>query len=74
MVLSYMWLTLANVKELKQIHVNILDLIDARRAGTRVRTFRSAGEMMRYTRDSGKIMPIWVVKEDRFLSALLKKL
>ncbi|KAF1346895.1 hypothetical protein BDV97DRAFT_391798 [Delphinella strobiligena] len=52
----------------------ILDLIDARRAGTRVRTFGSAGEMMRYTRESGKIMPISVVKEDRFLSALLKKL
>ena len=59
---------------LRRIHVNIIDLMDSRRMGTTVRTFRTANQMMAYTRQTGKIAPLHVVKGDGFVSTLLKEI
>lgn len=60
-------------KALRNFHVNLVDLIDCRRAGTRVHRFSSAQALREYTANTpGKIFPKRAAKEDGFLKALLR--
>jgi hypothetical protein len=47
---------------LKGVYVNIVDLINARRMGTRVRVFNSFAEFRNYTRQPGKTINREVAK------------
>ncbi|KAI9720667.1 MAG: hypothetical protein M1812_002847 [Candelaria pacifica] len=58
-------------KELQRVHVNIVDLVDSRRNGTKVRRFDSHQELKIYTR-GGKVFPKKAAKKDGFLKALLR--
>jgi hypothetical protein len=53
------------------VWVNIVDLVDCRRTGEKVRRFESRGELRLYTRNRGKTFPKEEAKEDGFLAALL---
>lgn len=41
---------------LSQVFVNIIDLLDSRRAGTQVRTFRSRRKLAEYTKSRDKFL------------------
>jgi hypothetical protein len=49
-------------------HVNIVDLIDTRNTGRRVKVFNSVQELSMYTKDSGKYFP----KENAYAGGVLK--
>ncbi|EFR04891.1 hypothetical protein MGYG_07893 [Nannizzia gypsea CBS 118893] len=59
-------------KALAKVHVNIIDLIDARRTGAPVTIFRRVQELRQYTQKTQKIFPKEVAKQDGFLKALLR--
>ncbi|KAI9676361.1 MAG: hypothetical protein M1817_000518 [Caeruleum heppii] len=61
-------------KALRTVHVNIVDLIDSRRAGTSVRRFKSRAALIEYTRETNKIYPRALAKADGFLKALLREI
>ncbi|CAL1699400.1 unnamed protein product [Somion occarium] len=61
-------------KALARVHVNLYDLIDARRLGKRVKVFRSLPEMRNYTLQTGRIFPKDRAKAGGVLRALLREI
>ncbi|TKA78295.1 hypothetical protein B0A49_02051 [Cryomyces minteri] len=62
-------------KALNSVNVNLVDLINARRAGESVKCFRTRKELVAYTRKTpGKIFPKELAKQDGFIRALLVQL
>ena len=51
-------------------HVNLSDLLDTTRQGTRVHVFASEAELRTYTQETGRLFP----KEDAYAGGLLKYL
>ena len=51
-------------------HVNLSDLLDTTRQGTRVHVFASEEELREYTRETGRVFP----KEEAYAGGLLKYL
>ncbi|PGG95019.1 hypothetical protein AJ79_10317 [Helicocarpus griseus UAMH5409] len=61
-------------KALRSVHVNIVDLVDARRTGKKVKTFRSEAALRNYTLRTERIFPKKAAKGDGFLKALLREI
>lgn len=61
-------------KALKKTHVNIVDLIDCRRAGTAVRRFPTFAALRTYTVNTGKVFPKDAAKQEGFIKALLREI
>lgn len=59
---------------LRGVNINIIDLIDARRAGTKVKKWPSKRALREYTVRTDKRFPLNVAKRDGILSALLIEL
>ncbi|PWY94549.1 hypothetical protein BO94DRAFT_563167 [Aspergillus sclerotioniger CBS 115572] len=59
-------------KALAKVHVNLVDLIDSRRAGTPVHKFQNVRALRRYTRESGKVFPKEAAKREGGLRGLLR--
>lgn len=57
---------------LSQVFVNIIDLLDSRRAGTQVRTFRSRRKLAEYTKSRDKFFSRDEAKQDGLLRVLLR--
>ncbi|KAL8879252.1 MAG: hypothetical protein Q9192_008272, partial [Flavoplaca navasiana] len=57
---------------LKRTHVNLLDLIDALRAGQNPQLFGSASSLAEYTRQHKKYFPLETAKEDSLKKILLR--
>jgi len=67
--------SLALFKALGNTHVNLVDLINCRRAGTRVHKFPSCYALREYTTTTpGKVFPKKAAKEDGFLKVLLREI
>lgn len=56
------------------MYVNLVDLLDCRRMGTKVKTFRSVGELSTYTKRTDKVFSRVVAKRDKLLRVLLRRL
>lgn len=56
------------------MYVNLVDLLDCRRMGTKVKTFRSVGELSAYTKRTDKVFSRVVAKRDKLLRVLLRLL
>ena len=54
--------------------MNLVDLLDCRRMGTKVKTFKSIKELSKYTKRSHKFFNRDVAKRDKLLRVLLKVL
>ncbi|KAI9820455.1 MAG: hypothetical protein M1832_003788 [Thelocarpon impressellum] len=62
-------------KALRSAHVNLVDLINCRRSGTKLRKFASCKELREYTANTpGKVFPKDAAKADGFLKALLREI
>ncbi|KAL8675078.1 MAG: hypothetical protein Q9168_000561 [Polycauliona sp. 1 TL-2023] len=61
-------------KALKRVHVNLLDLIDARRTSEVAQRFPSAGTLAQYTRDRKRYFPLGKAKEDSLKKILLREI
>ncbi len=59
---------------MKTFHVNIVDLIDCRRAGTAVHRFSSYRALRTYTQETNKVFPKAAAKRDGFLKVLLREI
>lgn len=59
---------------LSKVSVNIIDLLDSRRAGTQVRTFKSRRQLAEYSKEHDKIFNRNVAKQDKLLRVLLRPL
>ncbi|KAJ5372866.1 hypothetical protein N7517_004872 [Penicillium concentricum] len=59
-------------KALAKVHVNLVDLVDSRRTGKKVKRFPSHRALTEYTIDTRKIFPKAAAKKDGFLKALLR--
>ena len=60
-------------KALSNTHVNLVDLVNCHRAGTKVHRFSSCDALQQYTANTpGKIFPKRAAKEDGFLKVLLR--
>ena len=59
-------------QSLAKVHVNIIDLVDARRTGKPVKRFQSVAALRNYTWENDKIFPKAAAKADGFLKALLR--
>ncbi|KAI9736748.1 MAG: hypothetical protein M1834_000952 [Cirrosporium novae-zelandiae] len=63
------------IKALKATHVNLVDLVDCRRTGKKLRKFSSQQELRDYTANTpGKVFPKASAKADGFLKALLREI
>ena len=60
-----------NLQALSHVAVNLVDLIDSRRTGKRVKLFPSKSALRNYSIQQRKIFPKDKAKADGFLSALL---
>ncbi|KAL8715982.1 MAG: hypothetical protein Q9220_000649 [cf. Caloplaca sp. 1 TL-2023] len=60
-------------KALKKIHVNILDMIDARRAGAQVARFPSQRALAQYTSDHRRYFPLSDAKGENLIKILLRQ-
>lgn len=77
--ISYLFLFLVSskakyFKALAKVHVNLVDLIDSRRTGRKVKHFPSSKSLRKYTITTGKIFPKSAAKKDGFLKALLREI
>ncbi|KAJ7448679.1 hypothetical protein B0H11DRAFT_2202355 [Mycena galericulata] len=54
-----------------KVWVNIYDLIDAKKTGQPVKKHSSANALREYSKESDKIFPKKIAKQNRFLAALL---
>ncbi|KAM5475406.1 hypothetical protein MauCBS54593_001094 [Microsporum audouinii] len=61
-------------KALSKVHVNLVDLIDARRTGKAPTKFPNSQSLREYTLSKGKIFPKAAAKEEGFLKALLRRI
>lgn len=59
---------------LRRVHVNLMDLIDARRAQQMPRLFPSEAKLAKYTRDHARYFPLAKAKEDSLKKILLKNI
>lgn len=59
-------------KALAKVHVNLVDLVDSRRTGKKVKHFPGPKALREYTIDTRKIFPKSAAKKDGFLKALLR--
>jgi hypothetical protein len=57
---------------LKNVQVNIFDLIDAARSNTVARTFSSGSQLATYTVNSGKVFPKAAAKQNNLLKFMLR--
>ena len=62
------------VQALHNVHVNIIDLIDSRRQGTKVQVFATRQKLVSYTRATAKIFPKKKAKENALLKILLREI
>ncbi|KAI4775873.1 hypothetical protein E4T52_09179 [Aureobasidium sp. EXF-3400] len=60
-------------KALKNTHVNLVDLMNARRTGKKVRMFDTYSQLRKYTKESGKIYPKKDAKGD-VVKVLLRRI
>ncbi|KAJ9659004.1 hypothetical protein H2201_007526 [Coniosporium apollinis] len=60
--------------ELKDVYVNISDLVDSRRTGQPVEIFTSLGALQHSTLQEGKVFPKEQAIEDNSLKVLLRKM
>lgn len=56
------------------MYVNIVDLLDARRTGERVKTFKNIWKLSHYTKQKGKVFNRNLAKQDKLLRVLLRVL
>ncbi|KAJ7189987.1 hypothetical protein GGX14DRAFT_483934, partial [Mycena pura] len=61
-------------KAIEDAHVNLVDLVDKRRTGKRVRRFATELELSRYTKNSKKIFPSWRAYKGGLLRYLLRRI
>ncbi|KAJ5519883.1 hypothetical protein N7463_000336 [Penicillium fimorum] len=59
-------------KALAKVHVNLVDLVDSRRTGKKLKRFPGPNALGDYTIRTGKIFPKSAAKKDGFLKALLR--
>lgn len=59
---------------LRRVHVNLLDLIDARRAQQMPRLFPSEAKLAEYTRNHKRYFPLNEAKKDGLKKILLKNI
>ncbi|KAL8908426.1 MAG: hypothetical protein Q9207_000845 [Kuettlingeria erythrocarpa] len=59
-------------KALKGVHVNIHDLLDARRLRAPVQTFPTASALAQYTRETRRYFPLDEAKRESLIKILLK--
>lgn len=59
-------------KALSKVHVNLVDIVDSRRTGKKVKFFASPKALRKYTIETEKIFPKSAAKKDGFLKALLR--
>ncbi|KAL6714587.1 hypothetical protein ACLMJK_008012 [Lecanora helva] len=57
-----------------KVHVNLIDLIESRRSGIRVRTFKSRGALHDHTIAKGKYFPLDVAKKNGLVKILLREM
>lgn len=62
------------VQALARVHVNIVDLLDARVTGDIVQTFSSVRALSDYTARTKKYFSREVVKQDKLLKVLLRRI
>ena len=62
------------LKALRRAHVNIVDLIDSRRAGTPVRRFATCAALRGYTVNTGRVFSKEVAKQEGFVKVLLREI
>lgn len=62
------------VQALSKVYVNLVDLLDCRRTGTKVKTFKSIKELSEYTKRSNQFFNRNVAKRDKLLRVLLRVL
>jgi len=56
------------------VYVNIVDLLDARRTGAKVKTFTNIKKLSEYTKQKGKVFSRVLAKQDKLLKVLLRVL
>lgn len=56
------------------MYVNIVDLLDARRTGEKVKTFKNIWKLSQYTKKKGKMFNRNLAKQDKLLRVLLRVL
>ncbi|KAK7686019.1 hypothetical protein QCA50_010830 [Cerrena zonata] len=63
-------------KALANVHVNLVDLVDARRRGRRgdVKVYETVQQLRKYTRKTGKYFPRQVAKAGGVLRGLLRRM
>lgn len=54
--------------------MNIVDLLDARRTGAKVKTFTNIKKLSEYTKQKGKVFSRVLAKQDKLLKVLLRVL
>ena len=64
------------MQALKNVHVNLVQLVTALGNGEKVRTFNTNRELVEWTKKSKKsrIFPLAAAKEDGFIKIFLRKL
>jgi hypothetical protein len=62
------------IQVLNGVFVNLVDLLDCRRTGEKVKRYKSAVTLQNYTRSTGKYLPKSVAKENGFLKVLLRQM
>lgn len=56
------------------MYVNIVDLLDARRTGEKVKTFTNIKKLSQYTKQKGMMFNRNLAKQDKLLRVLLRVL
>lgn len=64
------------LQTLANVHVNLVDLVDARRRGRRgdVKVYETVQQLRKYTRKTGKYFPRQVAKAGGVLRGLLRRM
>ena len=65
---------LSTTQALKNVHVNVVDLIDSRRKGKKVKVWPSYAALQDYTFHHKKFFPKHIAKEDGPLRCLLREI
>lgn len=63
-----------HLQALKRVHVNILDLIDDRRAGRQIETYSSARALANYTNEHKRYFPLDDTQGESLIKILLKQI
>lgn len=54
--------------------MNIVDLLDSRRTGEKVKTFKNISQLSKYTKQERKVFNRNLAKQDKLLRVLLRRL